>query len=160
MTSPITTAIVGYGAVGRGIHQLFPSAHPYDPPLGLGSKDGVNASRFAFICVPTPELPDGSCDTSIVEEAVSWIESEFIILRSTVPVGTTDRLRAETGKAIIFQPEYGPRRRRTTRSMTLGRFVGSFSGATVGRPFRSLISTSRRSMRTSSSSKPMRRPPS
>jgi UDPglucose 6-dehydrogenase len=51
---------------------------------------------------------DGSADTSIVEEVVSWIESDLIILRSTVPLGTTDRLRQATGKAIVFQPEYGP----------------------------------------------------
>ena len=51
---------------------------------------------------------DGSADTSIVEEAVGWIESAYIIIRSTVPVGTTDRLRQATGKAVMFQPEYGP----------------------------------------------------
>jgi UDPglucose 6-dehydrogenase len=108
MSDEFSVAIVGHGAVGKGISQLFPGAAPYDPPLGLGSRDEVNRRRFAFVAVPTPMLDDGSADTSIVEEVVSWIESEFIILRSTVPVGTTDRLRAETGKAIVFQPEYGP----------------------------------------------------
>jgi UDPglucose 6-dehydrogenase len=52
--------------------------------------------------------PDGSADTSVVEDVVSWIESDYIILRSTVPVGTTDRLRGSSGKSIVFQPEYGP----------------------------------------------------
>lgn len=102
------TAIVGYGAVGRGIHELFPAAHAFDPPLGLGSKDEVNRARFAFVAVPTPMNPDGSADVSIVEDAVSWIQSDYIVIRSTVPVGTTDRLRMATGKAVIFQPEYGP----------------------------------------------------
>ena len=68
----------------------------------------MNRSRFAFVCVPTPAAADGAADTSIVEEVVSWIESEIIIIRSTVPVGTSDRLRVETGKAVVFQPEYGP----------------------------------------------------
>ena len=108
MAADFSTAIVGYGAVGRGIHQLFPDAHPYDPPQGIGSREEVNQSRFAFVSVPTPTAADGSCDTSMVEEAVSWIESEVIVLRSTVPVGTTDRLRRATDKAIVFQPEYGP----------------------------------------------------
>ena len=108
MTADFSTAIVGYGAVGRGIHQLFPAAVPYDPPQALGSRNDVNRSRFAFVCVPTPMADDGSGDTSIVEEAVSWIESEVIVIRSTVPVGTTDRLREATGKSIVFQPEYGP----------------------------------------------------
>lgn len=103
-----STAIVGHGAVGKGIHKLFPGARTYDEPLGLGSRDEVNLARFAFVCVPTPAAADGSTDTSIVEDVLSWIGSEFIILRSTVPVGTTDRLRMKTGKSIVFQPEYGP----------------------------------------------------
>jgi UDPglucose 6-dehydrogenase len=56
--------------------------------------------------VPTPTAPDGSCDTSIVEEVIEWIESDIIVIRSTVAPGTTDRLRRKTGKRIIFQPEY------------------------------------------------------
>jgi UDPglucose 6-dehydrogenase len=108
MAGEFSVAIVGYGAVGTGIAQLFPGAVAFDPPLGLGSKEEVNACRFAFVAVPTPMSPDGSADTSVVEEVVSWIESEVIILRSTVPVGTTDRLREASGKSIVFQPEYGP----------------------------------------------------
>ena len=103
-----SVAIVGYGAVGRGIAQLFPDAVAYDPPLGLGTREQVNACDCAMVAVPTPSRPDGSADLSMVEEAVGWIESDVIVLRSTVPVGTTDRLRRETGKAIVFQPEYGP----------------------------------------------------
>lgn len=108
MSEEFSVAIVGYGAVGRGISQLFPNAVPYDEPLAIGSRDDVNRCRFAFVAVPTPMGADGSADTSVVEEVVSWIESDVIILRSTVPVGTTDRLREATGKAIVFQPEYGP----------------------------------------------------
>jgi UDPglucose 6-dehydrogenase len=103
-----SVAIVGYGAVGRGIAQLFPEAVAYDPPLGIGTREQVNACDYAMVAVPTPSRPDGSADLSIVEEVVGWIESDVIVLRSTVPVGTTDRLRRETGKAIVFQPEYGP----------------------------------------------------
>lgn len=103
-----SVAIVGFGAVGRGIKQLFPDAVAYDPPQGIGTRDEVNACKFAMIAVPSPSRPDGSADVSIVEEAVGWIECRHIVVRSTVPVGTTDRLRRETGKAIVFQPEYGP----------------------------------------------------
>jgi UDPglucose 6-dehydrogenase len=103
-----SVAVVGFGAVGRGIKQLFPDAVPYDPPQGIGSKEAVNACRYAMVAVPTPGLPDGSADISAVEEVVGWIECDHIILRSTVPVGTTDRLREQTGKSIVFQPEYGP----------------------------------------------------
>jgi len=103
-----SVAIVGFGAVGRGLKQLFPDAVAYDPPLGIGSRDEVNACDYAMIAVPTPGLPDGSADVSAVEESISWIECPHIVLRSTVPVGTTDRLRERTGKSVVFQPEYGP----------------------------------------------------
>jgi UDPglucose 6-dehydrogenase len=103
-----TVAIVGYGAVGKGIGTLFPQAVIYDEPLGIGERSDVNRCQYAFVAVPTPQGPGGRCDTSIVEDVVSWVESEFIILRSTVAVGTTERLAAATGKRIIFQPEYGP----------------------------------------------------
>ena len=47
----------------------------YDPPAGYDvSKEEVNDCEAAFVCVPTPRSEDGSCDTSLVEEVVSWIE--------------------------------------------------------------------------------------
>ena len=57
-------AIVGYGAVGRALHTLFPQAVLYDEPKGIGDRAAVNACRFALVCVPTPEGADGRCDTS------------------------------------------------------------------------------------------------
>jgi UDP-N-acetyl-D-mannosaminuronate dehydrogenase len=36
------------------------------------------------------------------------LTTDVIVVRSTVPVGTTDRLKRESGKSIVFQPEYGP----------------------------------------------------
>ncbi len=101
-------AIVGFGAVGGSIAQLFPHAIPYDEPKRVGDRAEVNACDVAFVCVPTPSRPDGSCDTSVVEDVVSWLETPLIVICSTVSVGTTDRLRAATGKRIVFQPEYGP----------------------------------------------------
>ncbi len=103
-----SVAIIGYGAVGRGISQLFPHAVIYDEPLGIGAREDVNRCRYAFIAVPTPAYPDGSCNTSIVEEVVAWLQCPFLILRSTVAVGTTARLAQEYRKRIVFQPEYGP----------------------------------------------------
>lgn len=101
-------AIVGCGAVGASLLRIFPDAIRYDEPRGLGTRDEVNACDFAFVAVPTPMRLDGSCDTSIVEEVCDWIEGPLIVLRSTVPPGTTQRLVLRTGKRVVFQPEYGP----------------------------------------------------
>ena len=100
--------VVGLGAVGSGIQTLFPNAIVYDGPKRLGSINAVNGCDVVFVCVPTPALPDGSCDTSIVEEVVQWIDGPVVILRSTVSVGTTRRLAERYRKPIVFQPEYGP----------------------------------------------------
>lgn len=100
--------IVGAGAVGAAMAKLFPEVAVYDEPKKLGSREEINACEIAFVCVPTPMGKGGACDTSIVEDVVRWIASPVIVLRSTVAIGTSRRLWKETGKRIVFQPEYGP----------------------------------------------------
>jgi UDPglucose 6-dehydrogenase len=99
--------IVGYGVVGRSLHQLFgDDAVTYDQDGAVADRKRINACRVTFVCVPTPMKADGSCDTSIVDDCVGWIESPYIVIRSTVTPGTTDRLRRDTGKSVLFQPEH------------------------------------------------------
>lgn len=101
-----TVGIVGRGHVGSCMHQLFPNAYIYDEPLHVGTREEINACEFVFVCVPTPKSEDGSCDTSIVNDVLSWLNpKECIILRSTVPVGYT-AFQVSNGKNVIFQPEY------------------------------------------------------
>lgn len=107
--------IVGYGWVGKSMAELFPGAVIYDEPQLVkagGTQAQIQANRqminrcgIAFICVPTPNLEDGSLDTSIVEEVAGWCESEVICIRSTVNPGTADKLKA-SGKRVVTQPEY------------------------------------------------------
>ena len=98
--------IVGLGHVGSAMQGIFPQAYIYDEPKGLGNKDKLNRCDVAFICVPTPQAEDGSCDTSIVEDIISWLECKTICIRSTVPVGFTDHMAGKYNKNICFQPEY------------------------------------------------------
>jgi UDPglucose 6-dehydrogenase len=101
-------AIVGVGHVGAIMALQFPGARLFDKfnAAHAATRDEVSARRFAFVCVPTPESPDGSADLSALHEAVDWIKSEIVVIRSTVPPGTTERLRTATGKRIVFWPEY------------------------------------------------------
>ena len=101
-----TIGIVGCGFVGQNLLRLFGECSVYDPAKGMTDREAVNRCRFAFVCVPTPTGQCGECDVSLVEETVRWVESEIIVIRSTVAPGTTDRLRRETGKRLVFQPEY------------------------------------------------------
>lgn len=101
--------VVGGGVVGAAMARLAgPETVVYDPykPELAGNRERINQCDAVFVCVPTPMADDGSCNTSIVEEVVAWVEAPLILLRSTVAPGTTDRLRARYGKRIVFQPEY------------------------------------------------------
>lgn len=99
--------ICGLGHVGSCMKQLFPAAYIYDEPKGIGTREEVNKCDFVFVCVPTPKAEDGHCDTSIVDDVLSWLEpQEIIILRSTVPVGYTLDKMLHLHKSIVFQPEY------------------------------------------------------
>lgn len=100
-------AIIGYGFVGKAMVKAFPDALVYDPFIaGSNSKEEINKCDVAFVCVPTQMLPNGECDTSIVEETVKWLETPLIIIRSTVKPTTTQRLILKYDKKIVFQPEY------------------------------------------------------
>lgn len=98
--------IAGYGVVGKAMAQVVYHPVIYDPPQGLGNLSDLQRCAYVFVCVPTPSLPDGACDTSIVEEVVGHLQDSLVILRSTVPPGTTRRLATVTGQRIIFQPEF------------------------------------------------------
>jgi UDPglucose 6-dehydrogenase len=59
---------------------------------------GMSEALFVFNCVGTPEKADGSCDLSYVfgvAEQVGQLMNDYkiIINKSTVPVGTADRVR-------------------------------------------------------------------
>lgn len=101
--------IVGYGYVGKGMEKLFGEqvASIYDPAYQyMKSTKGVNECDLAVVCVPTPSKEDGSCDTSLVEQTVEWLQTPLILIKSTITPGTTDRLIKKYGKQIAFSPEY------------------------------------------------------
>lgn len=105
--------IVGYGVVGRVMEALFAPVHElviYDKLMPdvetLYIKNRINTCELVFVAVPTPSGADGlSCDTSIVEECVSWILPP-ICIRSTVPPGTTTYLAHKYDKVVVFCPEH------------------------------------------------------
>lgn len=117
--------VVGNGYVGKTVVALFKDNYKvfiYDPEYAhdesvdfedderkfRDTMEDLNHRKLdlAIICVPTEMREDGSCDTSIVEEVVKEVEAKMILIKSTVPPGTTDRLKKETGKRIVFSPEF------------------------------------------------------
>ena len=60
-------------------------------------KDGLNHSEFLFICIGTPQSEDGSADVTSIEDLINKISknvenNKIVIIKSTVPVGTSERL--------------------------------------------------------------------
>ena len=106
----VKVGIIGYGYVGKAFDNFFKSHYDvliYDPLYIMScTKEEINNCDVGVICVPTPENKDGSCDTSIVEETVSWLTTPLILLKSTVEIGTTDRLIKTYNKEIVFSPEF------------------------------------------------------
>ena len=101
--------IAGYGNTGKHIYSEFRKLEPdiYDPNLPEYSVRQHKQYEVAFICVPTDMMGDGGCDTSRVEQSVSEINAEIIVLKSTIPPGTTDRLIIQNrDKQIVVSPEH------------------------------------------------------
>lgn len=99
-------AIIGVGYVGNAYAKLFTEPVLYDPGRGFVNRDEVNKCGLAIISVPTAMKDDGSCDISIVEDTLSWLEVPLILIKSTIPPGTTRALKEKYGKRICHSPEY------------------------------------------------------
>lgn len=108
--------IVGVGVVGGavkyGMEKLGHDVRVHDLRFDTQLIDLIK-TEICFICVPTPENPDGSCDTSIVKNVVEdlWaMEYQGIIaIKSTVVPGTTKELhsaRPRGGAIVCFVPEF------------------------------------------------------
>ena len=111
--------IIGQGFVGSAIREGLKSYYPcytydLDPDKCSNThSEVVNNSDIIFVCVPTPMRKSGECDTRILEKAVSSIEDEvfdnrkpILVLKSTIPPGTTDRISKLTRLDVCFSPEF------------------------------------------------------
>ena len=63
----------------------------------------VSASEFIFLCLPTPQGPDGNADVSAVVSVMNQIcptlaPGSIIINKSTVPIGTSAQLIQAIGR--------------------------------------------------------------
>ncbi len=72
--------------------------------------EGLEKAEFAFICVGTPSMPDGSCDLSYVRAVSGDIGRNMrgpliVVDKSTVPVGTADMVRGEIERELKVRGE-------------------------------------------------------
>ena len=100
--------IVGYGVVG---HNLREEIKKVEPDICDKYKTEVKTKKegqydIAFICVDTPLIEGNVLDTTEVKNAIMENDSKIYVIKSTCPLGTVERLKQETGKHILFSPEY------------------------------------------------------
>jgi len=111
--------IIGQGYVGTALKVGFEdyyNVETYDKyDLSKSTKSSIKRvvefTDVIFVCVPTPMRKDGTCYTGIVEEVIREInetaDGHIVVIKSTVPPGTTDRINAEyTKSTVIFNPEF------------------------------------------------------
>ncbi|MEA3216237.1 MAG: UDPglucose 6-dehydrogenase, partial [Acidimicrobiia bacterium] len=80
----------------------------------VGAAKAARTSEFAYLCVPTPEGPDGSADLSYIEAAAREIgpvlpAEAVVVNKSTVPVGSTRVVERALGRSDVFvvsNPEF------------------------------------------------------
>lgn len=106
--------IIGNGFVGNAIYQNFKDkietrVYDINPDKSVDALEEVLASDFIFVCLPTPMGQKGKCNLSFVDDFFEHIPTVdgIFILKSTVPVGTTERLiKSRPDLKIIHSPEF------------------------------------------------------
>ena len=99
--------LIGYGWLGQYYHKYFTQAD-------ITTSDGYQKKNYdhydlAIIGVPTPMNQEtGQCDTSIVENCVEKYKDvvDIFLIKSTVEIGTTDRIAKEQNVKIAMSAEF------------------------------------------------------
>ncbi len=113
--------IIGCGFVGSSLREGLKGSSEinvfdkYNEELSTVSnlQELVDVSGIVFICLPTPMRKTGECDTILVEETVHSVADmsgntrKVIVIKSTVPPGTTKRLQESTKSncSVLINPE-------------------------------------------------------
>jgi len=114
--------IVGQGFVGSAIREglaNFYKVQTYDidsEKCNSTHEKVCVESDIIFVCLPTPMRQDGSCDTRILEDAIEKINEECknnssrnrptLVIKSTIPPGTTNRINNTSILSVCFSPEF------------------------------------------------------
>jgi len=106
----LRAAVIGLGVVGRAQVRLFGDmVHATYDPLhteGPYPAEAIAECDFAVVAVGTPQAGDGTADLSALHEALGRIPPEMpVLIRSTIPPGTTARLE-KTRSLVAHMPEF------------------------------------------------------
>jgi nucleotide sugar dehydrogenase len=102
--------VIGLGVIGQAQVRLF-DGHDvigFDPKYGTDYPyDALTACDFAVICVGTPADDDGSANLDYVADAWTMLPPGLpVLIRSTVPPGTSEWLRGDYETHVCHCPEF------------------------------------------------------
>ncbi len=101
--------IIGFGFVGKATYLINNKdinifVYDINPdlciPQNINLKEIVNSIDLVFISLPTPINIDGTCYTKLIDNVIQNVNHEYIIIRSTIPIGYCD------SKKVFFMPEF------------------------------------------------------
>jgi len=118
-----TIGIIGQGFVGNAVRMGMQHVYnvlTYDKSPDkysnvTGIEELIEQNEVVFLCVPTPMKRSGKCDLSIINNALQEInqccislnKQIIIVIKSTIPPGTTDHLDSLYSHCnIVFNPEF------------------------------------------------------
>lgn len=106
--------ILGIGMIGNALKKGFEQKHKvsfYDPKFEESSFSDVLDSEVIFICVPTDQKEDGSCDVTIVNKCLEQLNhvnyGGVVVIKSTVRPGFTEASSLKyPSLTLAFVPEF------------------------------------------------------
>ena len=115
--------VIGQGFVGNAVREGMKNYYDvlaYDKDPNKFSnvsciQEIIKKVDITFLCVPTPMRNNGECDLRILKEALNEIgicagfeyKSIIVIIKSTIPPGTTEQLNKEYPLLhLVFNPEF------------------------------------------------------
>jgi UDPglucose 6-dehydrogenase len=105
--------IVGLGFVGSAIRKSIEGFNlvliDKDPLRGTNTFNDLVSCEGVFVCVPSPQGDDGSCDTSILEEVLANLKkigyTGVIISKTTAPPSVYKKLQSQYPN-LVHAPEF------------------------------------------------------
>jgi len=111
-----TLGIIGQGFVGTAVFEGLKEHYnieTFDIAKNSTCKslgELFEKSEVIFLCLPTPMDSEGSCHLGIIEpvlEELNSIGNKIIIVKSTIPPGTTEKWNDRyENLSIVFNPEF------------------------------------------------------
>ena len=102
-------AVIGLGVIGSAQARLLGDMVHASYDIASGKRypaRAIHACDFAVICVGTPQGPGGKADLTALHAALRRLPAAMpVMIRSTIPPGTTASLEASRGH-VVHVPEF------------------------------------------------------